>query len=81
MGREQAVRELAYAIWEANGCPDGRADEHWCQAEAQIDAELAQAKNFADRTSAAGKPVKGVRDGRPPKQTKTVRPNKPENTR
>lgn len=30
------VREKAYAIWEANGRPDGQAEEHWRQAEASL---------------------------------------------
>ena len=28
----QAVRELAYALWEGEGRPDGRALAHWRQA-------------------------------------------------
>jgi hypothetical protein len=28
----------AYLIWEQEGCPDGRAAEHWQQAEAQLRA-------------------------------------------
>jgi hypothetical protein len=70
MGRERAVRELAYAIWESNGRPHGRAEEHWRQAEAQIDADVANANSPEGRVNAPGKPVKGARDGRPPKQTK-----------
>jgi Protein of unknown function (DUF2934) len=62
MEREQAVRELAYALWVADGCPHGRAVEHWRQAEAQIDADMAQANN-PDRGSALGKPARGARDG------------------
>jgi hypothetical protein len=26
---EQAVRERAYLIWESEGRPEGRADDHW----------------------------------------------------
>ena len=36
---EQRVRERAYHIWEAAGRPEGKADEHWLQAEAEIAAE------------------------------------------
>jgi hypothetical protein len=26
----------AYLIWESEGCPHGRDDEHWARAEAEI---------------------------------------------
>lgn len=26
---EQRTRELAYQIWETEGCPDGQRDRHW----------------------------------------------------
>ena len=26
--REQAIRERAYALWERDGCPDGKALEY-----------------------------------------------------
>jgi hypothetical protein len=29
---EQAVREAAYFIWEREGRPEGRAQDHWSQA-------------------------------------------------
>jgi hypothetical protein len=29
---EQAVRETAYFIWEQEGRPDGRAEDHWVRA-------------------------------------------------
>jgi Protein of unknown function (DUF2934) len=34
--REQLIRERAYVLWEQEGCPDGRADVHWCMAAEQI---------------------------------------------
>jgi hypothetical protein len=30
--KEQAVREMAYFIWEREGRPDGRAQDHWMRA-------------------------------------------------
>lgn len=57
MNREQIVRDTAYAIWEAEGKPDGRSQEHWQQAEARV------ANLIGDKTkAAAGKataPAKG----------------------
>ena len=29
---EQAVREAVYFIWEREGCPEGRAPDHWRRA-------------------------------------------------
>lgn len=36
MNREQIIRDTAYAIWEAEGRPDGKAERHWSQAEKQV---------------------------------------------
>jgi hypothetical protein len=32
LGLDQAVRERAYALWEKDGCPEGRAEEFWHRA-------------------------------------------------
>jgi hypothetical protein len=32
---ERIVREMAYELWEREGCPDGRADEYWRRAQEQ----------------------------------------------
>jgi hypothetical protein len=37
--RETLVRERAYFLWEAEGCPDGRADEFWERARKLIGME------------------------------------------
>lgn len=42
MSREQIVRDTAYAIWEAEGKPEGRAEAHWRQAEGRIAEQIAQ---------------------------------------
>jgi hypothetical protein len=33
---EQTIRERAYHIWQREGCPDGRADDHWQMARAEL---------------------------------------------
>lgn len=38
------IEERAYAIWEAEGRPDFRAEHHWTQAEAEMTSENAQLK-------------------------------------
>ena len=48
---EHRVRERAYAIWEAEGRPDGKEHEHWLRAEAEIAAEDQDAATEADLES------------------------------
>ena len=38
-GREQQVRERAYASWEREGCPEGQVEQHRFRAEAELRAE------------------------------------------
>lgn len=40
---DDPVRERAHAIWEAQGHPEGLAEQHWAQAEAEIAALGAEA--------------------------------------
>ncbi|TCA57163.1 DUF2934 domain-containing protein [Rhizobium leguminosarum] len=35
-GRSDRIRDRARQIWEADGRPDNRQDEHWLQAEREI---------------------------------------------
>jgi len=37
---EQKVRERAYDLWERAGRPEGKAEEHCLQAEAEMAAEV-----------------------------------------
>lgn len=34
-----AIAHRAYEIWQRAGCPDGRAMEHWLQAEVEMAAD------------------------------------------
>lgn len=52
MSREQIVRDTAYAIWEAEGKPEGRDTEHWRLAEERVKASTEKAAKVT-------KPVKG----------------------
>ena len=38
--REQAIRERAYLIWEREGRPHGRADDHWRYATVELFGEV-----------------------------------------
>jgi hypothetical protein len=47
---QRRVRERAYALWEREGRPEGRAEEHWFRAEAELRAEEADpSAGTADR--------------------------------
>lgn len=62
MNREQIVRDTAYAIWEAEGKPDGRSEAHWKQAEARVAVSLTAGKPKAARAKATA-PAKGKAAG------------------
>jgi hypothetical protein len=40
--REERVRQRAQQLWKQAGTPEGRDDEFWHQAEAELDAEAQQ---------------------------------------
>ena len=37
----EQIAKRAEAIWQAHGCLPGRDEQNWCEAEAQLKAELA----------------------------------------
>ena len=39
-GKEEVIRERAYAIWEEEGRPEGCDLDHWLRAEADLDLSL-----------------------------------------
>ncbi len=43
--RDERVGLLAYQIWEEEGCPEDKAEEHWLRACEMVDAEIAFAEN------------------------------------
>jgi hypothetical protein len=65
--REKRVRERAHQIWQREGEPHGRADEHWAQAEAEIELEHELA---ADRAAAGQKPRSEAPRGEPARKEK-----------
>jgi hypothetical protein len=36
---EEKIRTLAYELWQKDGSPDGRSDEYWQAARAQVEGE------------------------------------------
>jgi hypothetical protein len=57
--RHHRIREEAYKLWEKEGQPEGRHDEHWSEAERQVNegegsrtaarAYNRKAKDFAEK--------------------------------
>jgi hypothetical protein len=37
---EDEIRVRSYLIWQREGCPEGKAAEHWLQAKAELEAEF-----------------------------------------
>jgi len=50
----QRIRERAHAIWLLEGRPEGRSDDHWAQAEAEL-------RDQADDSSIAETPGDAVK--------------------
>jgi hypothetical protein len=55
MNREQRIREIAFELWQEEGCPEGEAERHWFAAKALFEAEEAERKARGEgaRASAA----------------------------
>ena len=62
--KEQRIRARAYEIWEGEGRHDGRAEEHWRQAEREIEHALRSAQ--AQAAEAAEQPPKAAASGARP---------------
>ncbi|MDE2183258.1 MAG: DUF2934 domain-containing protein [Alphaproteobacteria bacterium] len=37
---EEEIRIRSYLIWEREGRPEGKSEEHWLRAKAELDAEF-----------------------------------------
>lgn len=55
---EDAVRDRAYLMWEADGRPEGKADYYWMKASEPAPDVSAKPKAKAAKTAAALKSVK-----------------------
>jgi hypothetical protein len=42
MNREERIKARAHAIWEEEGRPESRSDDHWERAEREVDSEAAE---------------------------------------
>ncbi|CAO3427137.1 DUF2934 domain-containing protein [Azospirillum argentinense] len=75
--RAERVRRRAHDIWERDGRPDGRHDEHWAQAEAEVDDEI-RAERQSEETESSASDASPKRRSKPT-AAKTV-PAKPKAT-
>ncbi|MES0032869.1 MULTISPECIES: DUF2934 domain-containing protein [unclassified Mesorhizobium] len=55
--RQERIRQRAHAIWEQAGRPDGAHQQHWDQATAEIDTEIAAKEKTASRPKPKAKPA------------------------
>ncbi len=67
--RAERVRRRAHDIWEREGRPHGRHDEHWGQAEAEVDDEIRAERQAAETESSA--------PDAPPKRRRKAATDKP----
>ncbi len=75
--RDDLIRERAHAIWEAEGRPDGRRDQHWQQAatelsQAQADAEERDEAVLASEDIVAPGGSDAIADPSPPEKMKAL---------
>jgi hypothetical protein len=69
--KHMRIEQRAYALWQAEGRPDGRHEEHWRRAALEIEAEetarMAMSRKMAQVGRAAAKS-----DGRSPRRATKV---------
>jgi len=51
--RADEVQVRSYLIWESEGCPDGRDQEFWFRAEAELAQQARPGKARAKKSAAA----------------------------
>ncbi len=56
---ETRIRERAYFLWEADGCPEGRADEFWERARELIGMEDSAGAGLLPNPMTRGEPAAG----------------------
>jgi len=69
--QEERIRAHAHRLWESEGHPEGRAEEHWFKAEKAIAAAQGEAGNFRSVDAAEVPPVASAEEAG---QTEPMRP-------
>jgi hypothetical protein len=57
-GRDQLIADLAFRLWEEEGRPEGRAEDHWLRAAVLVDEAAPAKKPVASKKPAAKKTAK-----------------------
>ncbi|SRR6266508_3995970 len=57
---EERIRRRAYLLWQAEGCPEGRAQAHWDRAAELIAIEDNQRSTLKPVKSGAAEPLEAV---------------------
>lgn len=63
MQNEERIRQRAYEIWEREGRPEGREQEHWTRACQEIASEDARVATAAGETTPGAAPTVNAPDG------------------
>ena len=50
-GRDKRITEIAYKIWQEEGQPEGRSEDHWARATSIIDAEVLSEKPVVKKSA------------------------------
>jgi hypothetical protein len=73
---QEAIRERSYRIWQREGCPDGKAVEHWFRARVELEAEY-RAARFPDERNSREIVVPRVSISVPPQRLMSRRVSRP----
>jgi hypothetical protein len=65
---EEAIRERAYHLWNADGQPEGKADIYWLSAQREILTTSLEANIVADSAPVAARPAKKAKAARSDKK-------------
>lgn len=72
---EQHIRELAYDIWQSEGCPEGQDERHWEMARKLVEAQggtgMPTAKPDGKARKTATKPVDATPSSKTAKKNAT----------
>lgn len=74
---EDAIRQRAYYLWEADGRPDGKHDHYWAQAHEEATKAYVKATANGVAKATKGKNPSAmpaaVKSAKPPKEAKPVK--------
>jgi len=76
MDREEEIRVIAYQLWEAEGFPNGREEEHWHKA-----VVIWEERNAANSAGTKKAPAKKSSKSSAKKTDKTVKKSSKKSTK